>query len=310
VIVVDDGSTDATGAIARAIAASDPRLRVIESPPLPDDWFGKQWACATAVAVARGELLVFTDADTAHSPELMTRAVNAFASRRADLMSVAGQQELRTFWERVIQPQVFFMLTARYGSTEHVGNARRPEDVIANGQFLMIRRDVYDALGGHAAVRHKVAEDLALGQRFFAAGKRVAFVLAPSQLSTRMYASLGELVRGWRKNVFAGGRDAVPSGARAIFPLMLPLAPLVGLLPFIALVLCAGGVLSGAWLLWSLISVTSTLLWWFVLYGYTSQSRLYALAYPLGGLLFLYIVLAAIVRGDRVAWKGRTYRAA
>ena len=310
VIVVDDHSTDGTGEIARTLATSNARLRVIESPELPDGWFGKQWACATGAAVARGDLLCFTDADTSHSPDLLTRAVNAMRSRQADLLSVAGSQEMGSFWERVIQPQIFFLLTMRYGSTERVSHAKRAEDVIANGQFLLVRREAYDAIGGHASVRDKVAEDLALAQCVFRAGRRLAVVLGPTQLSTRMYASLGELVEGWRKNVFAGGRDAIPRQARALFPIALLIAPLAGIGPFVALLLCLAGMLSEAWWVWSGVAVTATLCWWLVLYGYTTQPRRYALAYPLGALVLLYIVVGAILRRDRVAWKGRSYRAA
>jgi chlorobactene glucosyltransferase len=230
--------------------------------------------------------------------------------RQADLVSVAGEQEMKTFWERVIQPQVFFLLTMRYGSTEHVSNARRPEDVIANGQFLMARRDAYESVGGHAAVRNKAAEDLAMAQRFVQMGKRIAIVLGPKQLRTRMYNSLGELVQGWRKNVFAAGRDAVPGKARAVYPLALLLAPLVGIVPLVMLVLSLLGALGGPWLAWAAVCVAATLFWWTVLYGYTHQPRRYALAYPLGALALLYIVIGAIARGNRVAWKGRTYRAA
>jgi len=309
VIVVDDHSTDGTGDLARRMASADPRLRVIENPPLPDDWFGKQWACATGAAVARGEILCFTDADTTHAPDLLTRAVNVMRGRQADLVSVAGEQEMETFWERVIQPQVFLLLTMRYGSTEQVSNARRAEDVIANGQFLMMARGAYESIGGHGAVRNKAAEDLAMAQRFVQMGKRIALVLGPHQLRTRMYQSLAELVQGWRKNVFAAGRDAAPRMTRAVYPVALLLAPLVGIVPLAVLLLCVFGILGGPWLAWSLVCVPATLLWWIVLYGYTTQPRRYALAFPLGALVLLYIVIGAILRGNRVSWKGRTYRA-
>jgi glycosyltransferase involved in cell wall biosynthesis len=310
VIVVDDHSSDGTGEIARAIAASDARLRVLESPALPDGWFGKQWACATGASVARGELLCFTDADTEHASELLTRAVNALRSRPADLLSVAGVQELSSFWERVVQPQIFFVLVMRYGSTEAVGAAKRAEDVIANGQFLLVRRDAYDAVGGHTAVRDKVAEDLALGQKFFRAGNRVAMVLAPQYLTTHMYASLAELVRGWRKNVYAGGRDAVPRQARLLIPFALLLPPLAALAPVVSLALALAGVVTGAWLLWSAVSVAATVFWWLVLYGYVREPRWYAFLYPVGALVVLYIMIGALARGDRVSWKGRRYRSA
>ncbi|PYO50704.1 MAG: glycosyl hydrolase, partial [Gemmatimonadetes bacterium] len=205
VLVVDDSSSDGTADIARKAAASDRRLRVVRNAPLPDGWFGKQWACATGAKVAHGEILQFTDADTVHAPDLVTRSVNAMRRTAADLFSVAGRQELGGFWEKLVQPQMFTVLSMRYGGTESVNQSPRVGNKIANGQCIFVRRASYDAIGGHGSVRSSVAEDLLLAQRFFAARKRVVLMLGVKQLSTRMYASLSEIVTGWRKNAFAGG---------------------------------------------------------------------------------------------------------
>jgi chlorobactene glucosyltransferase len=309
VIVVDDHSTDATGSFARAIAAHDSRLVVIDAPDLPAGWFGKQWACATGARAARGQPPVFTDADTRHAPDLLSRAVNALHERDASLLSVAGHQEMHSFWERIIQPQMFALLSIRYGGTEHVSKARRPEDVIANGQFILVRRDAYEALGGHALVRDRVAEDMALGQEFFRSGRRVALVLALNQFSTHMYASLGELIEGWRKNIYAGGRHAALGGrmGRATFPVLLVALPIIGLVPPIVLLIAATGALASAWLVWSATVVAISLLFWAAIYRFMGESVLYALLYPLGLVMLLYIALGAVVRGQRVEWKDRTY---
>lgn len=309
VLLVDDHSTDRTALVARAIAAEDERLRVIANPTLPADWFGKQWACATGAAAARGEILCFADADTVHAPDLVTRTVNAIQSRRADLLSVVGRQELGSFWERVVQPHVFAVLAARYGSTEHVSESRHASEKIANGQCLWITRAAYDRVGGHAAVRHNVAEDLMLAQRVFQAGMRVAMVLGVSQLSTRMYTSLREIVRGWRKNLFAGGRQAAPGGpvGRSLYALLLPLPSLATLTPLAAVILGAIGLAPPAVLLFGAVAFAAQLVWWLHVYRGIGLSPLYALTFPLGGAVLLGISAQALARGHNVSWKGRAY---
>lgn len=309
VIVVDDHSTDGTREIAAEIAATDSRLRVIQAPALAVGWFGKQWACATGAREARGELLLFTDADTRHAPDLLPRAVNALGRERADLVTLAGHQEMHSFWERVIQPQLFVLLSIRYGGTEHVSRAKRASDVIANGQFILMPREAYDAVGGHAAVRDVVAEDMALAQAFVRAKRRILLLFAQAQFSTHMYASLGELVRGWRKNVYAGGRKAALGGAigRALYPAILLAMPTAALAPPVALVLAATGALSAAWLTWSVVVVGFSLVFWAAVYRFTGESIGYALTYPLGLAMLLYISAGAVARGSRVEWKDRTY---
>lgn len=310
-IVVDDHSIDGTSEIARRAASNDPRFRLLENAPLPNDWFGKQWACANGAAAAAGTLLLFTDADTAHTPDLLPRAVNRLLRERDDLLSVIGRQEMHSFWERLLQPQVFWILVTRYGGTDSINSARRAEDIIANGQFLLLQRRAYAAVGGHESVRDKVAEDLALAQRLFREGFRVRLVRGDDQLSTHMYGSLSELAAGWGKNVFAGGIDAMPGGAagRAIFPLVLPIAPLTTILPALILILGLIGVVNAAWTTWSAIATAANLLWWMLIYRGFHQRLWYALLAPLGAAVLLFIIVRAIVRGRRVGWKGREYLA-
>jgi chlorobactene glucosyltransferase len=281
----------------------------MSNPPLPNGWFGKQWACATGVHAARGELLLFTDADTEHAPDLLPRAVNALLREDVGLLTVAGHQETHGFWERLLQPQVFWMLLVRYGGTESVSRARRAEDVIANGQFLLVRRTAYETVGGHEAVRDKVAEDLALAQRFHRAGIQVRLLRGDDQLSTHMYASLSELIAGWGKNIYAGGIDAMPGGrlGRVLFPFVLPLQPLMIVVPPIVLTMALLSIVGGDWLLWSVTSVATNLLWWALIYRGFRQRVWYALAAPLGSAMLLYIIGRAIARGRRVGWKGRQY---
>ena len=311
VVVVDDSSTDGTADIARDAARGDTRVRVVRNPALPTGWFGKQWACATGARIAHGEILQFTDADTVHAPDLVTRSINAMQDTAADLFSVAGRQELGGFWERVVQPQMFTVLSMRYGGTESVTQSTRISSKIANGQCIFVRKASYDAIGGHGSVRASVAEDLLLAQRFFAARKRVVVMIGVKQLSTRMYASLADIITGWRKNVFAGGLDAVPFGkvGKSIFPLALLLPPLLELLPALVLLFSALGIAmaSDTLRLWAIISCGATLLWWIVVYLTIEENPLYSFVYPLGALVLLYIFVSSVIRGRRVTWKGRTY---
>lgn len=308
IIVVDDHSGDDTARFAREAGAGDPRLRVVMAPDLPADWLGKQWACAHGASLAQGRVLCFTDADTVHAPDLHVRSVRALLDRGADLLSVAGVQELGTFWERLVQPQVFALLFARYGGSEIVSRARRPEDVIANGQYMLFRRASYEALGGHASVRRKVAEDLALALRAKRQGMQVHLVQGLDQLSTRMYASLGALIRGWMKNAYAGGIEALPPGRvfRALYPVMLLTPILFWLAPPVVLGLWLGGVVSDGAGTWALTTSAILLGWWLIVYGAMTRPW-YALAAPVGNLLLGYIFLRAIARGTRVEWKGREY---
>jgi chlorobactene glucosyltransferase len=308
-IVVDDHSTDDTGRLARTAAGGDPRVRVVAVPDLAPGWLGKQWACAHGASLARGEVLCFTDADTVHAPDLHIRSVRALLDRRADLLSVAGTQELGTFWERLIQPQVFALLFARYGGTETVSNATRPEDVIANGQYMLFRRSSYDALGGHAGVRTNVAEDLALAMRAKRNGMRVHLLQGLGQLSTRMYASLGALLQGWMKNVYAGGIQTLPPGraSRFLYPIML-LAPVVlWLAPPLTLLASMAGVTSEVVETWAVTTSSILLVWWLIVYTAMTRRPWYALLAPIGNLFLAYIFLRAIARGRRVEWKGREY---
>jgi chlorobactene glucosyltransferase len=309
VLVVDDHSSDGTGAIARALAAEDPRVRVLDNPPLPGGWMGKQWACATGARHARGDVLCFADADTTHAPDLLPRAVAALTARRAGLLSIAGRQEMHTFWEKAVQPQVFAIIAGRYGGSERVSRSNRPVDKIANGQCLLMTRAAYDSVGGHAAVRNMVTEDLKLAQRTCEAGLPVHLLLGERQLATRMYTSRAELVAGWRKNVFAGGREAMPLGrvGQWLFPVLLLFPAFVQLWPPALLLAATLGWADPAEMPGAALATGATLLTWAAIYWRAGLSPLWALCYPIGAAAFALIALQAIARGQRVEWRGRRY---
>ncbi|MEP6762739.1 MAG: glycosyltransferase [Gemmatimonadaceae bacterium] len=317
ITVIDDHSTDGTGMLARKAAGHDKRIRVIDAPDLPAGWFGKQWACHAGAQMASGQLLLFTDADTRHAPDLIARMVRARAERDASLISVAGTQIMNSFWEHAIQPAVFAILMARFGGTKQLEAAKRSTDVIANGQCLMFVRDAYEAIGGHESVRGTVAEDLMLAQRTHAHGFRVSLVLGTNQLSTHMYDGLGAIVRGWMKNVYAGGRMAMWGGkfGRLLFPFALVGAPLTMIAPFlggsyVAVTGALGHSVSVTLALWSALGSTG-MLWFFSRANtFARESTWRVLLVPLGMLVFAGICVGAVIRGQTVEWKGRTYRAA
>lgn len=336
-IVVDDHSTDGTGELARAagiaatgIAAAvgsrpagsrpagsrpagspDERLTVIDAPPLPGGWFGKQWACHCGAQRARGEVMLFTDADTRHGPELLVRSINALRRRRSDLLSVAGRQEMMSFWERVVQPAIFATLGSSFGGTEAVSNSTRPQAKIGNGQCLMVRRDTYHALAGHEAVRGFAAEDLMLAQQWCAAGKRVHLVAGLEYISTRMYESLGEIVEGWAKNTFSGGKHLLPDHplARWLMRVVMPFGPATGWFPLVALLLGLAGVAPASWTLFGAAAYGVSVLYWLAMMRLMEIPLWYAFLHPLGAVVTSWIYLKAAWKGDRVAWKGRTYEA-
>jgi chlorobactene glucosyltransferase len=308
-IVVDDHSSDGTGEIARRVAAEDPRARVLNNPDLPEGWFGKQWACHNGAAVATGRILLFTDADTRHGTECLSRAVNAMRTRRADLLSVAGQQLMESFWERLLQPHILMMILARYGGTETVSRATSPYAKIANGQYLMLTRAAYDQIGGHAAVRDHVGEDLRLAQTTARAGLSVHLVAGLNHLVTRMYSGLGDIVRGWGKNVWAAGRDTLPLGqvGRAVLRLLFPLPQLWEIAPPVVGTLALAGILSAPFGWWALAAYTFASLGWIPPHHASKQPLWYCLLNPLASAVVFWIFASAAWRGDRVEWKGRAY---
>ena len=307
-IVVDDRSTDETAAIVNQHLQDD-RVRLIRGQELPMGWYGKPWACIQGYRQARGDILLFTDADTRHQPELLARAVGRLDEVDADLVTVSPTQRCVTFWERLIMPQIWFLLSLRY-HPRSVSRARRARDVIANGQFILTSRRAYERAGTHAAVRHEVAEDLALAQTFIRHGLKLDFVFAERLMETRMYQGLAQLIEGWSKNIYLGGRRSFPDEPlrRALVPLMLVSAMLYWLVPF-ALVAdgwLRTGLSPGFWAGVASVGLSAGF-WMLISYGMRVPAR-YGLRYPLGVLMSLYIILRSTWRGRRkVEWRGRTY---
>ncbi len=308
VIVVDDRSTDDTARKVSALAATDARLRLVPGRALPRGWYGKPWACQQGADAATGEVLVFTDADTKHHPELLSRAVAMLRQSGADLLTVAPRQLVLSFWERVIMPQVWVMLGIRYHPSS-VNKATSPLGVVANGQFMMFSRSSYAAIGGHAAVRGEVVEDLAMAQRVVGMGRKLYFAFAYDLMETRMYQDLRQVVEGWSKNIFIGSRISLGRNPvlRLLGPVLMALYGVFWLVPPIALVSALVGQTPALLAPAAIATGLSVLFWSLISFGMQAPAW-YGLLYPLGASMFLVILARSAWRGTRrVEWRGRVY---
>jgi glycosyltransferase involved in cell wall biosynthesis len=195
ITVVDDGSTDRT----RAIAESFPGVRVLNAGELKPGIMGKCNALITGATGSTARWLLFTDADTFHYPGSLAASVMEAESRGVDLLSYSPEQEVKSWWELAVMPLVFAELVRIY-PPERVNNPTDPT-VAANGQYILVRRGVYEALGGHGAVELNILEDVELARVFKASKHKIWFRFGGGMVRTRMYRSFRAMWEGWTKNL-------------------------------------------------------------------------------------------------------------
>ena len=195
VLVVDDASTDRT----RAIAQSFPVVKVIDPGPPPAGWSGKNNAVTAGARAARGEWFLFTDADTVHQPGSLARALKEASDQNADLLSYSPEQIAVTFWEMAVLPVVFAELARQYPPSK-VSDPNSPS-AAANGQYILVKRSAYEAVGGHAAVAGTLLEDVALARAVKQSVRRIFFRYAADMVRTRMYRNFQQMREGWTKNL-------------------------------------------------------------------------------------------------------------
>ncbi len=312
VIVLDDRSTDSTHKILQQLAAEDDRLKVVSGSDLPSGWAGKPHALFQASATARGEWLCFIDADTFLSPSTLSSCHTKAVETQADMFTIMTFQVLGSFWEKVVMPLIMTALSVGF-SPRKVNNPKT-RDAIANGQFILIKRSVYDAVGGHESVRNSIVEDKAISEQVKWNGYRLIVADGMKVARTRMYTSMPEMWEGWTKNIYLGLRDQPGLMVLGVFgafltmmaSLFLPAWPLLGIVWF------SNG---GEWMAVGVV-VESLLLWAYLIYKRAAASAKmeistwYALTLPLGAGVFGAMMFTSawrVVSRKGVTWKGRVY---
>jgi glycosyltransferase involved in cell wall biosynthesis len=298
VIVVDDGSTDGT----REIAQSFPGVRVVDPDPLPSGWSGKNNALVAGAKAARGEWLLLTDADTVHRAGSLARSLAEAQRQKAALLSYSPEQEVHGLWEKAVMPVIFAELASTYRPSEV--SDRASSAAAANGQYILVSRDAYDAVGGHAAIATSLLEDVALARAVKSSGCRIFFRYGGDAVRTRMYRSFAQLREGWTKNLALLFSSPVRLA-------VLRLTEFVLIVGAGAAAIVAG--LHGKWQPALVAAILTVSLYSFLLkrIGKAHFSWDADLLAIIGLPIFSYLLLRSRALGSRgkISWKGRTYSA-
>ncbi len=311
VLVVDDRSTDQTNAIAWEFAGHDPRIGVLKIDHLPGGWTGKNHAIQVATETARGQWLWFLDADTLHAPESLSIMMEFARSNHASLASLLPELRCETFWERVLQPIAGITLMQSF-PLHKVHDLRSPL-AFANGQYILVERSAYDAAGGHAVVRDRFVEDIALAGRVKALGLPIRVALIRHIVSCRMYSSLGQLMRGWSR-IYYDALDRNPARlmAKLLDPLIFCQSGHLALAVALGLLVLGRQTTFAGWLL-GLSAMHHG--WMYAVFrrihATTVPGSRAAAWYPLGNLLIDVTLLRSIKMcfTGRVHWRGTEYQA-
>jgi chlorobactene glucosyltransferase len=308
IVVIDDHSRDRTLAIATELAKHYPQLTVLRSPPLPPHWVGKSHACWIGARAVEedADWLCFVDADVWAKPALIASAVAAASAEALDLLSLAPRQELQSFAERLVMPCGLYLLA--FCQDLRTVQARNSAEVTATGQFMLVRRAFYDAIGGHAAVRGAICEDLMLARLLKRSGGHALLQDGRQLLATRMYRGWSTLWIGIAKNLseMLGG----PLRTIAIAAIAVALAWAAWLIPLIDGLNCA----AGSWgscvaLIPASLGSAAALGLHIAGAAYFGIPPWYGLLFPLGYSAGALIAVDSVRRrlSGRISWKGRTY---
>jgi glycosyltransferase involved in cell wall biosynthesis len=303
-ILVNDASTDRTRNIFIEAAATHSGITLLEAPPLDltsrGGFTGKNNACWTGAQVTRGRHLLFTDADTIHNSNDLSRALQEAERHKAALLSYSPRQIVTGFWQHTLMPLVFSELASIYPSKEVNDPVRSL--AAANGQFLLIEQEAYFAVGGHRAVGRDILEDVALANNVKRSGRIIRFRYAPDALATRMYRTTSQMIEGWTKNL------------ALLFPKPVALAlwRILDLVLFVSLPILAFGIFwLVPWQRWALLLIWVRTLWRFYARVALSNFPVIDIAISILGVpLFACLLVRSVIHHrirKNVAWKGRVY---
>ena len=202
VIVMDDQSTDATGAILNEIQAQHPSLKILRGQSLPSGWLGKNWACHQLAMAAGGELLLFTDADTWHAPRALHESVAALLEERADMLTAFPREQVISWGEKLTVPILGFMPFA-FVPVFLARLWRLPLLTVTIGQYMLFRRTAYEVVGGYERIRSHPVDDVMLGRHIASQGFKWLLVDGTDHVHCRMYRSFPSAVAGFTRTLFA-----------------------------------------------------------------------------------------------------------
>ncbi len=308
VIVIDDRSDDGTAEHVHAVAAGDERVRVLRIDALPEGWAGKAHACQCGGALARGDWLLFADADCHFGPGGVAGAVHYAQHHSVDLLSLWLAADNRSFWERMLIPLCGALILYWFPPFR----ANRPGTGIAyaNGQFILVRRAAYQQIGGHASARATVIEDIPLAQYAKRSGLRLRTALGPEVAAVRMYTNFHEIFEGWTR-IFIGALQRP-------WKLLVTVGSLLGgsLLPALGAPVAVACVLASGWPAEPAARFALILVWLhaiavfsvsFRAWGLCHCARRHLLLYPVSVLIVVAIVLRAwwwMITRRSILWRG------
>jgi len=309
IIAINDSSTDRTGEIMKAYTAKDSRIIHIDASPKPEGWTGKNWACYQGYLHARGELLMFTDADSRHLPSTMSLAVGHIVSQNLDALTAVPRLICNDFWTKMTLPVLATFLYTRFSPIRV--NDPNTKTGYFFGSFFLITRSTYETVGTHEGVREELVEDGALGGKVKAGKFRMKMVRGESQIDAVWARDLPTLWQGLRRfmiPVYYQNKVDAYMMVMAVFFILF--APFISL-PYLLLASFAGNISFPILVVLQMSSVA------LIMATIAAQCRLsifenplYAFAAPLSGGLISFSFISAIVDANKkgaVSWRDRRY---